>query len=704
MMPKFYNQDHVVFCGTKKKITVTVEQTSPSNTQVEKSLDISLTDDSDMYFLFTTKIFASDFQKLKEQQGLIVEYNAFGQMLADLLTKCLTEESNNSPRYILQFSETLEPHMLEIVETTDFRRLTHLAINFTAASDETLKAYLVSYIKRFKADHELTLEKFRHAESILSQQLASSSQMSNELKNKLEYMKESCQREVSDLKKQYESQMEQLTSSNYKTIELLKSKHSSELKTLQEAHKDEISCLRSKLESQASLLATNNICEDELKSQITALSKTLKESESTLNSVQSENDAQKSEILSLKVKIEQLQSNVSQVTAKHDSMESMFAIEQRRASSFESECGALRHQLRGIQEDLQKKVKQVEKLERLMKQQACEVTKANGIIKQLQKELKVTQNKAKLRGQVATEQEKVLTAKESELEEVQTALQDLRDRLQAEEGRREQGEIQISRLQASLEEAKKTIENNENIISWLNRQISESYTRSWQQRLKSTGITVMPSYMADKQPPLPTLLPSQFSLNSKTKNESLSGGLKPITGPSATSPSPYHPLTSSPDFATGLATSVTSAMGGAGSVTLTTSGAGLGPRAYGASPAPLCRTGKENCLRSGSSITAPSVVTATNSNTVAMVPTAVASVPSTLNGITSEMAGLSVRPPQTLLLTRQQQPLHPDAKPLVNGTSVTSECESSLSRPPQSDQHQLSSLLSAYFPQAAGPS
>lgn len=53
-------------------------------------------------------------------------------------------------RYVLQFSETLEPHILEIVETTDFRRLTHLAINFTAASDETLKAYLVSYIKKFK--------------------------------------------------------------------------------------------------------------------------------------------------------------------------------------------------------------------------------------------------------------------------------------------------------------------------------------------------------------------------------------------------------------------------------------------------------------------------------------------------------------------------------------------------------------------------
>ncbi|KAL5962859.1 hypothetical protein TSMEX_009428 [Taenia solium] len=696
-MPKFYRQDHVVFCGTKKKITVTVEQTSPSNTQVEKSLDISLTDDTDMYFLFTAKIFASDFQKLKEQQGLIVEYNAFGQMLADLLSKCLTEETSNSPRYVLQFSETLEPHILEIVETTDFRRLTHLAINFTAASDETLKAYLVSYIKKFKASHELTLEKFRDSESILSQQLASSSQMSNELKGRLEGMKESCQREVSDLKKQYELQIQQLTSSNFKTIELLKSKHSSELSALQEAHKDELSGLRLKLESQASLLATNTIREDELKSQIAALSKTLKETESTLTSVQGENDTQKSEILSLKVKIEQLQLNLSQLTAKHDSMESMFAVEQRRASSFESECSAQRNQLRETQEDLQKKVKQVEKLEKLMKQQVSEVTKANSIIKQLQKELKVTHNKAKLRGQVATEQEKVLTAKESELEEVQTALQDLRGRLQAEEGRREQGEVQISRLQASLEEAKKTIENNENIISWLNRQISESYTRSWQQRLKSTGITVMPSYMADKQPPLPTL-----PLNTKINNEGLSGGPKPITGPSATSTSPYHPPTSS-DFATGLATTVTSPSAGAGSVPLKTGEAGSRSRPYGASSALLCRTDKENCLGNRPSITAPSVVPSTNNNTVAVAPTAAASIPSTLNGLASEMAGLSVRPLQTLLLTRQQQPLFSDAKPPVNGTSVTSECESSLSRPPQPDQHQLSSLLSAYFPQAAGP-
>ena len=63
---------------------------------------------------------------------------------------------------------------------------------------------------------------------------------------------------------------------------------------------------------------------------------------------------------------------------------------------------------------------------------------------------------------MATEQERVLLAKETEFEEVRSNLTDLRNRLHEEETRREQGDAQIAQLQATLEEAKKTIENNEN--------------------------------------------------------------------------------------------------------------------------------------------------------------------------------------------------------------------------------------------------
>ncbi|BHF75510.1 Spindle assembly abnormal protein 6 [Sparganum proliferum] len=62
-MGKIYRRDHVVYCEIKKIITVTVELQDPSNSQVEKSLDISLTDCHDLYFLFTAKIFSADYQK-----------------------------------------------------------------------------------------------------------------------------------------------------------------------------------------------------------------------------------------------------------------------------------------------------------------------------------------------------------------------------------------------------------------------------------------------------------------------------------------------------------------------------------------------------------------------------------------------------------------------------------------------------------------
>lgn len=76
----------------------------------------------------------------------------------------------------------------------------------------------------------------------------------------------------------------------------------------------------------------------------------------------------------------------------------------------------------------------------------------------------------------------------------------------------------------------------------------------------------------------------------------------------------------------GLTTTVTSTSAGAGSVPLKIGEARPGSRSYGASPALLCRSGKENCLGSRPSITAPTVVTSTNSNTVAVAPTAAASV------------------------------------------------------------------------------
>ncbi|VDL60403.1 unnamed protein product [Hymenolepis diminuta] len=559
-------------------------------------------------------------------------------------------------KYILQFSESSDPHILQIVETTDFRRLTHLALKFSAASDDILKAYLVSYIKKLRDNYENNVTQLERKETNLSSQLLVSNQISDELKKKLEDFKDIHQRDISELKRHYESQMDNLKSSNDRAIELLISNHTSELKALRESQSAEIVGLKSKLESQSSILSTNTIREDEFRSQIASLTKTLRITEMSLDTARKEVEAQKEEITALTAKNEELQNLINQMTVKYDNIESMFAVEQRRASSLETDYAAQRDQFRNMQDEVQRKTKQIEKLERHAKQQANEVAKANSIIKQLQKDLKAAQNKAKLRGQVATEQEKVLTAKEAEAEDALTALREVRNQLHAEEARRERCDTQILNLQAALEETKKIIENNENIISWLNRQISESHTQSWQERLKAKGIPVVPSYMANKQPPPPTI--PLFGKNGSGKpGITENGGLKP-TGLNLLS-SPHRPITSASP--------------------------GIGLKNYGTSPAISSLAGKENNLL------------VTGNNNVNNGATSLA--PGLLDGVTSEMAGLTVRSPAPL--TRQQpesSALHSLSRPPQNaGTSLASDCESSLSRPPNSNIQHHSSLLSSYF-------
>ncbi|KAM7536749.1 hypothetical protein Aperf_G00000086356 [Anoplocephala perfoliata] len=452
--------------------------------------------------------------------------------------------------------------------------------------------------------------------------------MSEELKNKLEDLKSIHQRDINDLKRQYEAQLDNLKSSNERA---------------------------------------NNVREDELRSQVASLTKTLQNTESSLNAIQKENEVQKAEIVSLIAEKEELQATVKQLTTKYDTIESMFAVEQRRASSLESDCAAQRDQFRDMQEEIQRKAKQIEKLERHAKQQTSEVNKANNVIKQLSKELKSAQNKAKLRGQVATEQEKVLTAKEAEAEEAMTALREVRDQLHAEEARRAQSDEQVLSLQAALEEAKKTIENNENIISWLNRQISESYTQSWQERLKAKGIPVVPSYMADKQPPPPIILP--FGKNNGKLGISEAGS-RPSTSST--------PCLTLPSMCSG--------------------NSGLGAMTCGTNSAVLPAIGKESHLPETGR---------TNTNAAARPSLKATGL---LEGVASEMAGLTLRSPAPLISLTRQQPEssapNPTSKSFQNGgNSLASDAESSLSRPPKSgNQHQHSSLLSAYFPQKVTPS
>ena len=88
----------------KTDIRVTVEQQLTLHPVHKRELLVRLTDDKDPCFLYNLAISEEDFQSLKVQQGLLVDFVSFPQKFIDLLNQCIAEQDKDSPRFLLELS------------------------------------------------------------------------------------------------------------------------------------------------------------------------------------------------------------------------------------------------------------------------------------------------------------------------------------------------------------------------------------------------------------------------------------------------------------------------------------------------------------------------------------------------------------------------------------------------------------------------
>ncbi|OXB81507.1 UNVERIFIED_CONTAM: hypothetical protein H355_004413 [Colinus virginianus] len=145
-----------------------------------------------------------------------------------------------------------------------------------------------------------------------------------------------------------------------------------------------------------------------------------------------------------------------------------------------------------LEENTEKKLSHIEKLETTIKSLSAELLKANEIIKKLQGDLKTLMSKLKLKNTVTIQQEKLLAEKEERLQKGQRELQEAGQALRLKEQETDLWET-ITRLRANrdgavgvcklqerletttqkLEESKQLLKTNENVITWLNKQLNE---------------------------------------------------------------------------------------------------------------------------------------------------------------------------------------------------------------------------------------
>lgn len=489
----FYSGRHLVsFEGKTRNLNIDIELGCSSD--LKKDLEIRLTDDDDFYFLYSIRITVDEFTEIKQQQGLLINFNEFEQKVADLLCICSQEEAIESPKYGLRFSRNTEERdcgLLQIVEATNFKYLHHLSLTLYAADDEKLKLFLASRLKKHKAESDAIIKQLNQSVSELTSSLKSAEEGTKLIIDEFQAFKVECSAKEINLRAENEF-----------TIRELQSKHDEVKTKLEESlskEKDLANQIQEELQkdfkSRLDLALSNN---KNLRDHQSVLQTRIEALQEKIKSTETENISLTEEIKNVRSQLDttnrayDLQTEVvNQLQSKISMLEENMITKGKQILELENSLTKEHEQKLQLLEQSEQHCRSIQNLEKHLASNTEEINKSNEIIKRLQSEVKSFQTKAKLRGQVAAEQERLLVSKVSEIQRLHTELDKLRSEITNVKNRNTQIVEEHDQTLKSLADAQKTIKSNETIIAWLNRQIAENDSGYVQNRLKLSAFPVI---------------------------------------------------------------------------------------------------------------------------------------------------------------------------------------------------------------------
>ncbi|KAK3091357.1 hypothetical protein FSP39_019232 [Pinctada imbricata] len=451
--------------------------TSPGH---KKELVVRLTDDRDLFFLYTLRLGEEDFQSLKTQQGLLVDFAQFPQKFIDLLEMCLREEHKEMPKFILHFmsqgSFNGERTMgtLNVIETNPFKHLTHLSLKFIPGTDSDIKKYLADCLKQLKDTNSLLQQRLEHTDMDLNQRLHHTQEALQSKTIELDNIKAEWTAKMNDMAAKHKHEM---ATEKEKTIQMQSSfqqRQDRERKDLEQAHMKIVKQLESRMyEAEA---ANKDLTDRKYKAE-----STIRELKSKLSSIEEEHLRAKQELQNLRKQNTSLDGEYHEQEKLINQYRTRIAVLEQEVKDKEQVIvkstdllGSEQEKKQKYESDLDQKYRENQRLENKVKAMSEELMKGNEIIKKLQGEIKNYHAKIKLRSQIATEQEKLLGEKDQELEKLRQDLAITKENLRQKDDESRKLSDRLETTVQKLEESKQLLKTNENVIQWLNKQINET--------------------------------------------------------------------------------------------------------------------------------------------------------------------------------------------------------------------------------------
>ncbi|XP_045158062.2 spindle assembly abnormal protein 6 homolog [Mercenaria mercenaria] len=475
----------VVFKSTDREdrrasVSIKMEMATVTSPTTRKELVVRLTDDKDLFFLYTLRLGEEDFQSLKMQQGLLVDFGAFPQKFIDLLEMCLKEEHKDIPKFVLHiisqgsYSGDRSTATLNIVETNPFKHLNHLSLKFVPGSDADVKKYLADCLKQFKETNSLLQQRLEHTDTDLNHRLKNTQELLNAKTIELDNLKAEWTAKLNDQIARHKQEIALEKERTYQLQSSSQQRQEQERREMEQSHNKMVQQLESRLYDIETV--NKDLTERRYKNEAT-----IRDLKSKLSTLEEENTHLKQDVQSLRKQNSSLDADyheqekiINQLRMRVAVLEQEIKDKEQVLTKSSDLLGAEQDKKRRFEDDIESQKKEINKLTNKMKAMSEELMKGNEIIKKLQGEIKNYHGKIKLRTQIATEQEKLLNEKETELEKIRhelaTSKNDQNQKTEQNKTLKENYETTVQKL----EECRELLKTNENVIQWLNKQINET--------------------------------------------------------------------------------------------------------------------------------------------------------------------------------------------------------------------------------------
>ena len=119
-------------------------------------LHVQVTSESDPFFLHHLEVSEDEFQALKVEQSILVTFSKFPENLIALLEECICCRGQQPPKFlaVLRLGDVgeFEGARLGIVETNEFKHLSHISLSLKPGDDATIKQFLAGRLADLRSE------------------------------------------------------------------------------------------------------------------------------------------------------------------------------------------------------------------------------------------------------------------------------------------------------------------------------------------------------------------------------------------------------------------------------------------------------------------------------------------------------------------------------------------------------------------------